>query len=61
VKTEPARTDGPARTDPAARPGGRRWTVVAVNVLLVVVIIALLAATWMPAIYDRLSTTKPSP
>ena len=41
--------------------GCRRWTVVAANVLLVVAIVALLVATWMPAIYDRLATTKPSP
>ena len=39
----------------------RRWPTVVANVLLVVAIVALLVATWMPAIYDRLSTTRPSP
>jgi hypothetical protein len=34
---------------------------VAINVLLAIAIITLLIATWMPAIYDRLATTRPAP
>jgi hypothetical protein len=37
----------------------RRWPAVVANVVLVIAILALLAATWMPAIYDRIAATKP--
>jgi cytochrome c biogenesis factor len=58
VTTDPTNAGQPAA---ATRPPGRRWALVAANVLLVVAIVALLVATWMPAIYDRLATTRPSP
>ena len=63
MKTEPTSVDEKIGTDrrTVAHPRGRKWAAVAVNILLALAIIALLVATWMPAIYDRLSTTKPSP
>jgi hypothetical protein len=48
-----------ARIDTFSR--RRRLLVVAVNVLLALAIVGLLLATWMPAIYDRLATTRPPP
>ena len=45
-----------ARNDTAATPRRqtrRRWAAMALNALLVLAILALLLATWMPAIYDR--------
>ena len=55
-------TDGQRQVAQEHRaPAKRRWPAITANVLLVIAIIALLAATWMPAIYDRFAATRPVP
>jgi hypothetical protein len=55
------RIDGVSDVGATLAPRRGRWPGVLANVLLVIAIVALLVATWMPAIYDRLATTQPSP
>ena len=53
-----------ADSDTTPRPTERRWGTILLNAALVLAIAALLIATWMPAIYDRLgqkqAETQPS-